>query len=235
MIDEPDFSIEGEDPAPPEPTAAPLPPKVVIEYRDRGFPSLLVPPLLILLAVLGILVSRRETPIVVPPPVPPPIPTALVDSKPDRPASVEPARPAVAAVPSESAAASPAPSTLAAASALPELPDLDDLMPPLAASAASSPAPAGRHDGAESAPAIEKKPETPAAESAEGGRDSEPVSIRKPIAIVKIEPEPRVVAAPPVPPVAVAEPPPRSQKSRSSAKFATKRHGRRRRFVKLRI
>lgn len=66
MIDEPDFSIEGEDSPPVEQPAATPPPKVVIEYRDRGFPSLLIPPLLILVAVLVILDFRRETPILVP-------------------------------------------------------------------------------------------------------------------------------------------------------------------------
>ena len=46
---EPDFSIEGENQAPVERPAVTPPPRVVIEYRERGFSSLLVPPLLILL------------------------------------------------------------------------------------------------------------------------------------------------------------------------------------------
>ncbi|WP_406696847.1 hypothetical protein V5E97_38250 [Singulisphaera sp. Ch08] len=206
MIDEPDFSIEGEDSAPVAQPAPPLPPKVVIEYRDRGFPSLLVPPLLILIAVLVILVSRRETPLLVPPPAPPK-PTALVDTKPDRPTSAEPVSSEPAAASNESPSPPPAPRSLATASALPELPDLDELMPSLAASSVSPPAPADRHVGPEPSPAVETKPEAPAAEKVKPLHVNEPESIRKPVAIAKLAPEPAVVADPPRPPEAAAPDP----------------------------
>src|SRR4051794_33017349 len=86
MIDDQDFSMDVEDPAPTDEPAGPAPPKVVIEYRDRGFPSLLIPPLLLLLSVLVILASRRETPILAPPPAP-------VVSPSETTTAVEPANP----------------------------------------------------------------------------------------------------------------------------------------------
>ncbi len=71
MSDDQDFAIETEDrETVAEPTPAP-PPLVVIEYRNRGLPSVFVPPALILMAALAILSYQRLTPVRRPGPAPP--------------------------------------------------------------------------------------------------------------------------------------------------------------------
>lgn len=65
MSDDHDFALEADGPEPrPEPEATPPPdPKVVIVYRSRGLPAVLLPPLLLLIAGVGIVSYRRQTPI----------------------------------------------------------------------------------------------------------------------------------------------------------------------------
>jgi hypothetical protein len=65
MKDDHDFALDADGPeARPEPEATPPPaPKVVIVYRSRGLPAVLVPPLLLLLAGVAIVSYRRQTPI----------------------------------------------------------------------------------------------------------------------------------------------------------------------------
>jgi hypothetical protein len=64
MSDERDFSFETEgaarDPSEAEPTPKPI---VVIQYRNRGLPRALLPPLLILIAALSIVSYRRQQPL----------------------------------------------------------------------------------------------------------------------------------------------------------------------------
>jgi len=62
-----------------EPTAAEPPARVVIEYRDRGVPWMLIPPMIVLSAVAAVIVHHKLTP---PPPrvlVSAPSPSMAVD------------------------------------------------------------------------------------------------------------------------------------------------------------
>ena len=72
MLIENDFEHDDGHQQPDAPASPPPPPLVVIQYRNRGIPLVLVPPVLILAAVLGFQAHRRMTPsrrVVVLPPV----------------------------------------------------------------------------------------------------------------------------------------------------------------------
>ncbi|MHC5543970.1 hypothetical protein ACYOEI_37560, partial [Singulisphaera rosea] len=58
MRDRQDFAVEPAADAPKAPA-----PMVVIEYRNRGLPTTLIPAFLMLLLALGILSYRRQAPI----------------------------------------------------------------------------------------------------------------------------------------------------------------------------
>ena len=62
MLIENDFEHDDGHRQPDAPASPPPPPLVVIQYRNRGIPLLLVPPVLILAAVLGFQAHRRMTP-----------------------------------------------------------------------------------------------------------------------------------------------------------------------------
>jgi len=153
MIDHQDFSMEGEDPVPTDQPVASPPPRVVIEYRDRGFHSLLIPPLLILLSVLVILSSRRGTPILAPTPTPivsqtepsPPSPPPAVTAGGTTSANAKALEP-----PAPAPALAPILRTAELASALPDLPDLDELMPPASMIALKPAAPSRTETSADS-------------------------------------------------------------------------------------
>jgi hypothetical protein len=60
MLDNPEFAVD--EPAPDSPPPAGPKPVVVIQYRDRGLRSILLPPALILLTAVAILGYREQTP-----------------------------------------------------------------------------------------------------------------------------------------------------------------------------
>src|SRR5688572_30778371 len=62
MLIKNDFEHDDGKRPPGAPASPPAPPLVVIQYRNRGIPLMLIPPFLILAAVLGFQAHRRMTP-----------------------------------------------------------------------------------------------------------------------------------------------------------------------------
>jgi|GEM_PF-1751052 len=121
MTEESDFVFEPRQ-TEPDGGVVPAPPKVVIEYRDRGLSSLFIPPLLLILAVMAVLVSRRDGALEIPPPklvIKPQLPSPAQPSAPTTGKPVSPARTEVTRLPLSNSPMGDPPF---------DVPDLDDLM-----------------------------------------------------------------------------------------------------------